>query len=186
VIFTETKLKGVFIIEPRRFEDERGFFAQVMSEREFAAHGIGARFVENNISFNWKRGTLRGMHFQAAPHAQAKLVRCTAGAIYDVAIDLRPGSATHGQWVAAELTAENRTMLYVPEGFAHGYQTLADRTEVFYQVTDYYAPDSAGGVRWDDPAFRIVWPENERVTINERDRTYPDFRPVHGPESDSG
>jgi dTDP-4-dehydrorhamnose 3,5-epimerase len=116
------------------------------------------------------------MHFQQAPHAQAKLVRCTAGAIYDVAIDLRPESATYGEWIAVELSAENRRLLYVPEGLAHGFQTLTDNSEVFYQVSDFYAPESADGVRWNDPAFGIEWPETERVIINERDRTYPDFR----------
>lgn len=177
MIFKETKLPGAFLIEPERFDDQRGFLARSFSRLEFEAHGLNPRMIECNISFNKKRGTLRGMHFQSPPHAQAKVVRCTAGAIYDVIIDLRPGYATHGQWAAAELTAENRAMLYVPEGFAHGYQTLDNDTEVFYQVTDYYAPDSVGGVRWDDPAFGIAWPETERLVINERDRTYPDFLP---------
>ena len=179
MIFKETKLQGAFRIEPERFDDHRGFLARSFSRLEFEAHGLNPRMVECNISFNKRRGTVRGMHFQAAPHAQAKLLRCTAGAIYDVIIDLRPGSATHSQWVGTELTAENRLMLYVPEGFAHGYQTLKDETEVLYQVTDYYAPQSAGGVRWNDPAFGIAWPETERVIINERDRAYPDFRPEH-------
>ena len=175
MIFTETRLKGAFLIEPERFEDERGFFALSWSRAEFGARGLSARLVECNISFNRRRGTLRGMHYQLAPHAQAKLVRCTMGAVYDVIVDLRPDSPTFKQWVAAELSADNRLMLYVPEGFAHGFQTLEDGSEVFYQMSDVYAPQSARGVRWDDPAFRIAWPPGERV-INARDRTYPDFQ----------
>lgn len=179
MIFTETKLAGAFVIEQNLFEDVRGFFAQCWSEREFAAQGLEARMRECNLSFNRRRGTLRGMHFQRAPHAQAKLVRCTMGAIYDVIIDLRPNSPTFKEWFGVELTAENRRMLYVPaEGFAHGFQTLVDETEVFYQVSDVFAPEYAGGVRWDDPAFQIAWPENdggERIIIG-RDRDYPDFK----------
>ena len=175
IAFKQTKLTGVFIIEPERFDDARGFFARSFSETEFEAHGLNPRLVECNISFNARRHTVRGMHFQRAPHAQAKLVRCTAGAIYDVAIDLRPESATYGEWIAVELSAENRRLLYVPEGLAHGFQTLTDNSEVFYQVSSTYAPASADGVRWNDPAFRVEWPETERVIINERDRTYPDF-----------
>ena len=175
MIFTETKLKGVFVVEPKRFEDERGFFAQTFTQREFEEHGLNSRVAECNLSYNRRRGTLRGMHFQSPPRAQAKLVRCTAGAIFDVAIDLRPGSPTFMQWVGVELTAANRLMLFVPEGFAHGYQTLADETEVFYQVSDVYAPECAGGVRWDDPAFGVVWPLPVEV-IHERDASYEDFR----------
>jgi len=175
IIFEEMMVKGAFVIEPEQFADERGIFARSFSQSEFEAHGLNPRLVECNISFSRMRHTIRGMHFQLAPHAQAKLVRCTAGAIYDVIIDLRPGSETFGKWFGAELTAENRRMLYVPEGFAHGFQTLADNTEVFYQVSDYYAPSSCSGVRWNDSAFAIVWPEPKSVTINERDRTYPDF-----------
>ncbi len=178
MIFTETKLPGAFVIEPERFEDMRGFFALTWSERDFAAHGLNPRLVECNISFNRKKGTLRGMHFQRAPHAQAKLVRCTLGAIYDVIVDLRAESPAFKQWIAVELTAENRRQLYIPEGFAHGFQTLRDETEVLYQMTEVFAPGGAGGVRWDDPAFGIVWPacvEGER-TIIERDRQYADFK----------
>ena len=172
--FHETKLRGAFVIEPQRIDDERGFFARNWSQREFAAHGMDASFVESNASRSLKKGTLRGMHFQASPHAQVKLVRCTQGAIYDVIIDLRPGSPTFKNWVAAELTAANGRLLYVPQGFAHGFQTLVPNTEVFYLVSAYYAPESAGGVRWNDPAFAIQWPEDSR-TIIERDRNYPDF-----------
>lgn len=176
IIFTETRLKGAFVIEPEKFEDDRGFFARSFSDKEFAVHGINPRMVECNISFNKKKHTIRGMHFQSAPYAQAKLVRCTKGAIYDTIIDLRPDSETFKQWVAEKLTAENRRMLYVPEGFGHGFQTLDDDTEVFYQVTDYYVPASCEGVRWNDPSFEIRWPATEGVTINERDNAYPDFR----------
>lgn len=175
MIFTETKLKGAFLVEPERFEDERGFFARSWSPREFEAHGLSARLAECNISFNKRKGILRGMHFQTAPHAQAKLVRCTAGAIFDVAIDLRPESPTFKEWVGAELTASNRLMLYIPEGFAHGFQTLADETEVFYQMSEFYAPECASGVRWDDPAFRIEWPAEDARLIIARDAEYPDF-----------
>jgi dTDP-4-dehydrorhamnose 3,5-epimerase len=178
MIFNETKLKGAFVIEQELFTDERGFFARSWSEREFAAQNLDARLAECNISYNLRKGTLRGMHFQNAPHAQVKLVRCTSGAIYDVIIDLRPDSETFREWIGVELTAENRRMLYVPAGFAHGFQTLADDTEVFYQMSDVFAPECAGGVRWDDPAFRIEWPDNDgaqRIIIG-RDREYPDFK----------
>jgi dTDP-4-dehydrorhamnose 3,5-epimerase len=178
MIFNETKLAGAFIIEQELFEDERGFFARSWSQREFAAEGLDARLAECNISYNHRRGTLRGMHFQSAPRAQAKLVRCTMGAIYDAIIDLRPASATFRQWIGVELTATNRRMLFVPEGFAHGFQTLRDETEVFYQMSSAFAPEHAGGVRWNDPAFGIEWPDTgdgaERIIIA-RDREYPDF-----------
>ena len=177
MIFTETKLRGAFVVEPRRFEDERGFFAPSFSEREFAARGLASRFVENNISFNRRRGTLRGLHYQAAPHGQAKLVRCTRGAIYDVAVDLRRDSPTFRRWVGVELSEHNRLLFYLPGDFAHGYQTLADETEVFYQVSEFYHPESNRGLRWDDPAFRIEWRDAGALVINERDRTYPDFEP---------
>lgn len=174
--FTETKLRGAFIIEPEIFEDERGFFARSFSEKEFEANGINGRMAECNISFNKRRHTIRGLHFQADPFAQAKLVRCTRGAIYDVIVDLRPDSPTFKQWIGQELTAENRLMIYVPAGFAHGYQTLEDNTEMYYQVSEFYAPESCGGVRWNDPAFAIRWPAMDGITINQRDRSYPDFK----------
>jgi dTDP-4-dehydrorhamnose 3,5-epimerase len=174
MIYTETKLRGAFVIEPDIFEDERGFFGRIWTQKEFAAQGLDPRLVECNISFNKKKGILRGMHFQAAPHGQAKLVRCTMGAIYDVIVDLRPDSATFKEWVAVELTARNRLMLYIPEEFAHGFQTLEDATEVLYQMSEGYAPESSRGVRWNDPAFGIEWPSAER-TIIARDREYPDF-----------
>lgn len=174
MIFTETALKGAFIIEPELLEDERGFFALTWSEEEFVRHGLNPRVVQSNLSFNKRRGTLRGMHFQAAPYAQAKLVRCTAGAIYDVIVDLRSDSTTFKRWTAVELSAGNRLMLYVPEGFAHGFQTLEDNTEVSYQMSEEYVPESAQGVRWNDPAFGINWPAADR-TIIDRDQKYPDF-----------
>ena len=174
MIFRETKLLGAFVIEPDKFVDERGVFSRIWSQGEFEAHGLTAQFVESNASLNVKTGTLRGMHFQAPPHAQAKLVSCTQGSIYDVIIDLRPESPTFKQWVALELSAADRLMLYVPQGFAHGFQTLNANTEVFYLVSAYYAPESAGGVRWNDPAFGIEWPEATR-TIIPRDNEYPDF-----------
>jgi dTDP-4-dehydrorhamnose 3,5-epimerase len=175
MMFTETRLHGVYLLEPRRFEDERGFFAPAFSAKEFAERGLESRFVENNISYSRSRGTLRGMHYQAAPHGQAKLVRCTRGAVYDVAVDLRPDSPTFRQWVGVELTAENRRMLYLPGTCAHGFQTLVDDTEVFYQVSVAYAPESGRGFRWDDPAFRIEWPETEERVLLSRDRNYQDF-----------
>jgi dTDP-4-dehydrorhamnose 3,5-epimerase len=174
MIFTETKLQGAFIIDIDRIEDERGFFARTWCQREFEAHGLCIRLVQCNISFNKHKGTLRGMHYQAAPRAEAKLVRCTSGAIYDVIIDLRPDSPTFRQWLAVELTADNRRMLFIPQGFAHGFQTLAHDTEVFYQMSQFYAPEYARGVRWDDPAFGVSWPAEKRV-ISKRDQGFPDF-----------
>ncbi len=172
MIFTETKLKGTYIIELEPIADERGFFARSWCQQEFEAHGLNPNLVQCNISFNKKKGTLRGMHYQVAPHEEVKLVRCTKGAIYDVMIDLRPQSSTFKQWIAVELTAENHKMLYIPEGFAHGFQSLADNTEVFYQMSAFYHPECARGIRWDDPAFKIEWPQNERI-ISEKDLQYP-------------
>jgi dTDP-4-dehydrorhamnose 3,5-epimerase len=175
VNFVETKLKGAFILEAERFEDQRGFFTRTWSRREFAKQGLNTDFVESNVSFNLRRGTLRGMHYQVSPHAQEKIVRCTMGAIYDVAIDLRSESPTFKEWVAVELSERNRTMFFIPAGFAHGFLTLEDNSEVFYQMSNYYAPESARGVRWDDPAFDILWPATEGMIIIARDREYPDF-----------
>jgi len=174
MIFTETALKGAFLIEPERRPDERGFFARTWCQQEFQAHGLGTPWVQCNLSFNSQKGVLRGMHYQAAPFAETKLIRCTSGAIYDVIIDLRPGSPTFKRWVALELTSDNRCMLYIPEGFGHGFQTLEADTEVFYQMSQFYAPEYVRGVRWDDPTFGISWPTEER-TISERDRSFPDF-----------
>ena len=176
MIATQTKLNGAYIIEPERFEDERGFFARAWSATELAAVGAVGKFVEANLAFNHKRGTLRGLHWQAAPHGQAKLVRCTRGSVFDVGVDLRPDSTTYGQWTSVELSAANRLMLYVPEGFAHGYLTLEDDSEVLYLVTGDYEPASGRGARWNDPAFGIRWPDVDQVIVNERDSNYPDFR----------
>jgi len=175
MIFVETRLKGAFIIEPERIEDERGFFARTWCQHEFEAHGLNPRLVQCNISFNKRRATLRGMHYQIAPHVEAKVVRCTRGAIYDVIADLRPSSPTFAQWLAVELTYENHRMLYIPEGFAHGFQTLADDTEVVYQMSEFYHPESARGVRWNDPTLNIQWPLPDPI-MSAKDRMYQEFR----------
>ena len=177
MIFTETPLAGAFVIEPELLEDARGFFARTWCAREFETRGLVTRIAQCSTSFNKKKGTLRGMHYQAAPFAETKIVRCTRGSMYDVIIDLRPSSSTFTRHFWVVLTAENRKMLYVPSGFAHGFQTLEDDTEVFYQISEFYSSTHARGVRWDDPAFDIRWPNDER-TIVDRDRTYPDFRPA--------
>jgi dTDP-4-dehydrorhamnose 3,5-epimerase len=172
LIFTETRLKGAFVIDLEKKADDRGYFARTFCENEFAEHGLKTRFVQCNTSFNRRKGTLRGMHFQAAPHEEAKLVRCTRGSLFDAIIDLRPGSPTYRAHVAETLSADNGKMLYIPEGFAHGFQTLEDGTEIFYQMTEFYHAGSARGVRWNDPAFGIKWPDGERIMI-QRDREYP-------------
>jgi dTDP-4-dehydrorhamnose 3,5-epimerase len=172
MFFQETKLKGAFRIELEKREDERGFFARAWCRREFAEHGLATEFVQANLSYNRKKGTLRGMHFQAEPHAEVKMVRCFRGAVYDVIIDLRPGSATCGKWIGVELTEANRTMLYVPEGFAHGFQTLTDDAELFYQVSRFYHREAERGIRWDDPTFAIEWPGAEERIISEKDRSW--------------
>jgi len=176
MIFFETELKGAFIIEPERLEDERGFFARSFCKNEFKDHGLNANMAQCNISFNKSKGTMRGMHLQVPPKEEAKLVRCTMGAIYDVIVDLRNDSPTYRVHTGATFTVENRKMLYVPEGFAHGFITLEDNTEVFYQMSEFYAPECARGYRWNDPAFGIDWPGKVAV-ISERDRNYPDFKP---------
>lgn len=174
MIFLETSLPGVWEIALDLRDDERGFFARSWCEKEFQDNGLNTKLAQCSISFNIRRGTLRGMHYQAAPYQEAKLVRCTRGSIFDVAIDLRPNSPTFKRWVGAELTAENRRMLYIPEGCAHGFLTLEDETEVFYQISEFYHPETAQGFRWNDPAFQIAWPVDP-VVISERDRTYPNF-----------
>ncbi len=175
MILTETKLEGAFIIQPEKLEDERGFFARAWCRNEFEANNLEAELVQCNISFSKKKGTLRGMHYQISPHQEVKLVRCTKGAIYDVIIDLRPESSSYLQWVGVELNAATRQMIYVPKGFAHGFQTLQNNTEVFYQVSELYNPGSERGVRWDDPAFGIQWPNIDERVISERDRRHPNF-----------
>jgi dTDP-4-dehydrorhamnose 3,5-epimerase len=179
MIFHETALPDVYLLEPERKADDRGFFARIWEPAAFADRGLSTRVAQVSVSFNRKKGTLRGMHFQAAPMEEVKIVRCTRGAVFDVAVDLRPGSPTFTRWVGAELTAENGRALYIPEGFAHGFQTLVDDTELLYFISQDYSPDHARGVRWDDPAFRIEWPVDTR-TMNERDRCYADF-PVPRP-----
>lgn len=174
MIFQKTSLPGVFVIEPECITDDRGFFARTWCQQEFREHGIGSKIVQAAVSFNRLRGTLRGMHYQAAPHEEEKLVRVTAGAIYDVALDLRPDSATFKQWFAVELTAVNRRSVYLPAGIAHGFQTLVDETEVTYQLSAHYAPQAARGVRHDDPTFAISWPIPPTV-VSARDREFPNF-----------
>jgi len=177
MIFTQTPLPGVVVIDVEPLEDERGIFARTFCREEFEAHGLSLDAVQCNVSFNRQRGTLRGLHYQAEPHAEAKLIRCTSGAIYDVVVDLRPESATHRGWFGVELSASDRRMLYVPKGLAHGFQTLEDGSEVFYQMSDPYCPAAARGVRYDDPAFAIAWPEPVLV-VSPRDRGFPDFLPA--------
>ncbi len=172
MIFRETKLRGAYIIDVEPREDERGFFGRSFCQKEFKERGLKAEVAQCNVSFNRRKNTLRGMHFQLPPKAEAKLVRCTRGRIYDVIIDLRPGSPTYCQWEAVELTANNYRALYIPEAFAHGFQTLEDNSEVFYQMFEFYSPENSSGVRWDDPAFNIAWPLASPI-ISERDRAYP-------------
>jgi dTDP-4-dehydrorhamnose 3,5-epimerase len=172
--FLGTRLPGVFIIEPERKEDERGFFARVFCVEEFGAQGLETNLVQCSISFNKQQGTLRGMHYQAAPHEEVRLVRCTMGAVYDVVLDLRPDSPTFKLWITTELTGENRRMVYIPKGFAHGFLTLEKSCEVFYQMSEFYHNENVRGVRWNDPAFGIQWPAPVQL-ISERDRSFKDF-----------
>ena len=174
--FTEAPLKGAYVIEIETHQDERGFFARTWCEREFKELGLTTTMKQCNISFNPKRGTLRGLHYQEAPHGEVKIVRCTKGAIFDVIVDLRRDSPTFTQWFAVELNEENRNMLYIPEGFAHGFQTLSNGTEVFYQMSQFYVAQAAHGIRWDDPMFGIEWPKVDKRIISDRDRQYPDFK----------
>jgi dTDP-4-dehydrorhamnose 3,5-epimerase len=174
--FTETDLPGAFIIEPDKFTDERGAFTRFWSQGEFAERGLQTQIVECNASFNAKKFTVRGMHYQAEPFSQVKLVRCPKGAIFDVIVDLRPSSPTFKRWTAIELSEANGLLVYVPRGVAHGFQTLADDSEVAYQMGEVYAPEYARGVRWNDPVFNIRWPEVNSIVINERDQNFPDFQ----------
>jgi dTDP-4-dehydrorhamnose 3,5-epimerase len=170
--FLPTPLAGAFVVELARIEDERGFFARSFCQEEFRGHGLSPLVAQCNVSWNRRKGTLRGLHYQAKPHEEAKLVRCTRGAVWDVIVDLRDGSPTRLRWHAVELNADNRLAFYIPEGFAHGFQTLQDDTEVLYQMSESYHPDLARGVRWDDPKLGIAWPLFDPV-ISERDRAYP-------------
>jgi dTDP-4-dehydrorhamnose 3,5-epimerase len=172
--FTPTKIPGAYLIEIQPITDERGFFARSFCADEFQQHGLNSDFVQCNVSFTAKRGTIRGMHYQVSPNTEAKLVRCTRGGIYDVILDLRPESPTFKQWVATELTSDNRQMFYIPPGCAHGFQTLIDDTEVFYQMSGVYSVDATRGVRWNDSAFGIEVPLAVSI-ISDRDRNYPDF-----------
>lgn len=172
--FTETKLKGAFIIEMEPHIDDRGFFARSWCAEEFGRHGLDARLSQCNVSFNDRKGTLRGLHYQIKPHEETKLVRCTRGAIYDVIVDLRPQSTTYKKWIGVDLTAVNYKMLYIPRGFAHGFQTMEKNSEVFYQMSDAYVADSARGIRWNDPALKINWPLPDPL-LSSRDQSFPDF-----------
>ncbi|MFQ5470221.1 MAG: dTDP-4-dehydrorhamnose 3,5-epimerase [Gammaproteobacteria bacterium] len=174
--FSETKLSGAYLIEPELIGDERGFFARTFCGQEFRTHGLEDQFVQCNISYNKQKYTIRGMHFQVSPHEEAKLVKCIAGAIFDVIVDLRCESPTYSQYVAEELSAGNRKMLYIPKGFAHGFQTIADDTEVFYQMSEYYVAGAGSGYRWDDPAFNITWPQVKNVVISAKDQSWPEFK----------
>lgn len=175
LVFTETVLKGAFVLDPEKREDFRGFFARTFCRHEFAERGLEPAIEQSSISFNRRKGTLRGMHYQAAPFEEVKVVRCTMGRVHDVIVDVRPESPTYKKYFAIELSAENRKMVYIPRGFAHGFQTLEDNTEVHYQMSEFYSPEHARGVRWNDPAFDIVWPDADRL-IHDRDQHYPDFR----------
>jgi dTDP-4-dehydrorhamnose 3,5-epimerase len=180
MIFTETRLKGAYIIDIEPRQDHRGFFARTWCEKEFAVHGLNTNLVQINTTLSGKAGTLRGLHYQIAPYEEVKVVRCTRGALYDVIIDLRPDSRTYRQWIGVELTADNRRMVYVPEGFAHGSQTLTENTELCYQASQFFVPDAARGVRFNDPAFDIQWPLPINA-ISEADQNWPgylSFEPV--------
>ncbi len=172
--FRGTELPGVFEVRLEPKPDERGYFARTWCQQEFAAHGLSSTVVQCNTSFNAKKGTLRGMHYQQAPNAEIKLIRCTRGKIFDVILDLRPLSGTFKKWTSLILSSTSQNMIYIPEGCAHGFLTMEDETEVFYQMSEFHSAKSARGVRWDDPAFKIVWPE-EVVVISDRDRSYPNF-----------
>jgi len=174
MIFTETALKGVFLIDPEPVRDERGMFMRTWCQREFEAHGLPLTWVQSSVSVNTQKGTMRGLHYQSAPNEEVKLVRCTAGAIYDVVVDLRPASPTYCQHFGITLSADNHRAVYIPKQFAHGFLTLKDNSEVSYYMSEFYAPASARGIRWDDPAFKITWPE-PIVVMSEKDRTWPAF-----------
>ena len=175
--FESTSLPGAYLITLDRLADLRGFFARTFCQNEFGMHGLPTNVVQSNISFNKRKGTLRGMHFQRGEAAEAKLVCCAAGAIYDVIVDLRPDSPSYLKWYGRTLTMSNKEMLFIPKGLAHGFQSLCDDSEVSYQMFDFYAPESASGVRWNDPAFGIEWPEESQRIISEKDMSYPDYRP---------
>jgi dTDP-4-dehydrorhamnose 3,5-epimerase len=176
MLFRELAMEGVFLIEPVRREDERGFFARTFCATELAGRGLIDRFRQSSVSYNARQGTVRGMHFSRAPHEETKIVRCTAGAVFDIVVDLRPGSPTELQWVGVSLTAKNRHALYIPRGFAHGFQSLQDDTEVLYMIDIPYVPEAATGVRWNDPAIGVQWPETITF-MSQRDLVFPDWIP---------
>lgn len=178
MIFTETPLKGAYLIDIEKRGDERGFFARVFCKNELGALSLDTNIVQINNSTSAKKGTLRGMHYQLAPYAETKIVRCIKGALYDVILDLREDSPTFGKWFGAELTAENRRMMYVPKGFAHGFLTLTNDVEAFYMVTEFYNPQAERGIRWNDPKFQIEWPF-EPIVLSEKDKTWQDFHPAY-------
>jgi dTDP-4-dehydrorhamnose 3,5-epimerase len=171
---TETKLNGVFVIEPKKLEDERGFFARIFDKKEFSKRNLVSEFVQSSISYNKKKGTIRGMHYQSKPYEESKIVGCTKGKFFDVIIDLRPYSKTFKKWFSIELSADNYEMLYIPNGFAHGFQTLADNTEVFYQISQYHMPNYSKGILWNDENFNIRWPLKPSI-ISKKDLTYTSF-----------
>jgi dTDP-4-dehydrorhamnose 3,5-epimerase len=175
VRFTRTGLQDAVIIDLEPIEDARGFFARAWDERDFAEKGLETRITQCNVSFNGRKGTIRGMHLQRPPYEEVKLIRCTRGSLFDAIIDVRPGSASYKQWEGVELSARNRRMLYVPRGFAHGFQTLEDDTETFYMVSEFYVPAAEDGLRWNDPTFGIVWPLGEPSEISDKDQSWPDF-----------
>ena len=175
MIFKTTEIEGAFVIEMEKIQDDRGYLARTFCQKEFEAHGLSTFLAQANTVFSHHKGTLRGMHYQRAPYAEAKLMRCIHGAAFDVIIDLRPGSKSYCRWFGVELTADNGRMLYVPEGFAHGYQTLKDDTELFYPVSQFYTPQAEQGVRWNDARFNISWPIITDVLLSEKDRAWPDF-----------
>lgn len=174
--FIETKLKGAFVIELERVTDERGFFSRVWCKREFKTYELNANLAQVSIALSSKKGTLRGLHYQLPPYEEAKLVRCSKGVIYDVIVDLRPDSRTFKQWYGMELRGNDYKMIYVPEGFAHGYQTLEDNTEVLYLISQFYTPEYSVGVRWNEPVFGITWPLTENIIISDKDKSFPDFK----------
>ncbi len=175
MIFKKTRLGGVFVIETEKIQDSRGFFARSWCTNEFSTHEIMPVIRQCNISFNHKRGTLRGMHYQITPFEEEKLVRCTRGEIFDVIIDIRTDSPTYMQHLSITLNEDNHTMLYIPKGFAHGFQTMKDNTEIFYQMSEFYTPDAARGIRWNDPSFEIEWPIVKEKIMSEKDQAYPDY-----------
>jgi dTDP-4-dehydrorhamnose 3,5-epimerase len=175
MLFTKTSLSGAYLVDPERHTDSRGYFARTWCQDEFAQMGLNPHLVQCSTSFNLKAGTLRGMHYQVAPFAETKLVRCTRGAIFDVIVDLRPGSPTYANWLSVELNQENQRAIYIPENFAHGFQTLVDNAEVFYQMSEFYHPECSRGFCWDDPIFQISWPEVDHRTVSEKDQSYAPY-----------